>query len=56
MNVAIEITLEFAEWLDTNCVRNNEHEWTYRGDNHEKEYSTREIFDVFLNETVTYHG
>ena len=45
-----EITLGFAEWTDLQCIRNNEHEWKYRGDNYKTIYSTEEIFDLYLKD------
>ena len=54
--IAIEITLGFAEWMDLNCVRNNEHEWKYRGDKYSKVYSTKEMFEIYTDEISTYKG
>lgn len=41
----IESHLKFAEWLDINGVRNDRHEWKYKGDNYTKKYTTKEMFD-----------
>jgi hypothetical protein len=45
-----ENTLLFAEWIDLNGIRNNEHEWKYKGDNYVCRYSTEEMYQLFLAE------
>jgi len=40
--------LVFAEWVDINCIRAWKHEWTYKGDNYSKRYSTQEIYSIWL--------
>lgn len=42
--------LRFAEWVDTNCVRNGEHKWTYRGDNFCTNYSTENLYRIYHND------
>lgn len=39
--------MAFAEWIDVNAVRTNEHEWTWRGDNFKDRYTTSVLWDIF---------
>lgn len=51
-NKLINSPLEFAEWIDINCIRAGEHEWTYRGDNYTKKHTTEEIFNIWNDEIL----
>ena len=53
MKVQLETCLEFAEWMDLNCVRNNQHEWMYRGDNFTNKFSTEKLFNVFCHKELS---
>lgn len=44
-------TLEFAEWIDINCIRDGNIKWKYKGDNFKKSYTTKEIFGFFKSGT-----
>ena len=37
----------FVEWMNYNCVRAGEHEWTYRGDNYKNRHSTSELLTIW---------
>jgi hypothetical protein len=50
VSVSLFDTLAFAEWVDIFCVRNNEHEWKYRGDNYTKKYTTEQMYVIYYNE------
>jgi len=41
----VMLSLSFAEWIDINCIRSGAYEWTYRGDNFTKTYSTEEMLN-----------
>lgn len=43
----IEDVLHFSEWIDLVCLRDNRHKWTYKGDNHSKLYSTKEMLEIW---------
>lgn len=43
----VRLSLDFAEWIDIYGIRNGEHEWTYKGDNYTKTYSTRQMLDEY---------
>ena len=45
------ISLDFAEWININGIRNDEHVWTYKGDNFTKKRSTQEMFDEWQKVT-----
>jgi hypothetical protein len=40
-------TFLFAEWINLNGIRNNEHEWKFKGDNWTGRYSTEEMYNFF---------
>lgn len=40
-------TFLFAEWIDLNGIRNNEHEWMFKGDNWTGRYTTEEMYNLF---------
>lgn len=45
--------LGFAEWMDIEAIRSDEHVWKYRGDNFSKKYSTEALYKIWklqLNE------
>ena len=44
--------LAFGEWIDINGIRSNEHEWTWKGDNWRKKYSTDEMYNFFKTENI----
>jgi len=44
-----EIALEFVEWVNLVAVRQWEHRWTIGSGNMKKEYTTKELFDLFLS-------
>lgn len=41
----VMLSLSFAEWVDINCIRSGAYEWTYKGDNFTKIYSTEEMLN-----------
>jgi len=43
-------TLLFAEWLDINGIRNNQHEWKWSGDNWTGRHTTKEMYAIFIDE------
>lgn len=42
--------LDFAEWLDIYGIRADRHEWTWKGDNYTKRWTTREMFEKWQEE------
>lgn len=44
-----EHTMQFAEWMDINCIRAGEHEWTYKAENWESKRTTAEMLDIFID-------
>lgn len=42
---SVRISLDFAEWIDINGIRNDRHEWKYKGDNYSKRWTTQQMFD-----------
>ena len=40
----VMLSLSFAECVDINCMRCNVCQWTYKGDNYTRIYSTKEMF------------
>ena len=42
--------LDFAEWMNIEAIRTDEHEWKYRGDNYKKRYSTEALFVIWKSE------
>lgn len=46
----VQMSLDFAEWIDIEGIRADRHEWTYKGDNYVKKYTTSEMFDLWQKE------
>ena len=42
------LAVEFAEWIDINGIRNNEHKWKYKFDNYVKKFTSKEMFEKFI--------
>ena len=40
--------IEFAEWMNINAVRSDEHEWRWKGDKYKAVYTTDILWDIFL--------
>jgi len=45
-----ELCLLFAEWMDINSIRTNEHEWCCQADKFKKRCSTKEAYELFIKE------
>lgn len=45
----VNLALEFAEWMDVRCVRCGMHEWQHKADRFTNVYTTREMWEIFLN-------
>jgi hypothetical protein len=50
MSDAKTIAVSFALWIDTNCVRAGQNEFTWRGDNFKRNYTTEALYDIFISE------
>jgi hypothetical protein len=48
MLIELKEAFLFAEWLDTNCARNGNHEWRWRGDNYKKIYTTEDMYYKYI--------
>lgn len=44
------LAIEFAEWIDINGVRSDEHVWRYRFDNYVKKFTSSEMFEKFVEQ------
>jgi hypothetical protein len=48
----VRLSLDFAEWIDINGIRDGRHEWKYKGDNYSKKHTTQEMFDIWGNVSI----
>lgn len=44
------LAIEFAEWIDINGIRDNEHNWKYKFDNYVKKFTSIEMFEKFIEQ------
>jgi len=48
--ISIELAILFAEWIDVNCIKTNEHEWTCRLTYFKDSHSSKDVYEMFISE------